>query len=64
MPLNRQHLADIYRPAGPKIVALGQGILQTPASGGGQLNLTQSIDLSLPIRGLRFILKQPNSLEY
>jgi hypothetical protein len=57
MPLNRQHLADIYRPAGPKLVTAGQPILTTAASGGGQIALTQAVDLSLPIRGLRFVLK-------
>src|SRR5258705_337245 len=57
MPLNRQHLADIYRPAGPKPVLTGQAILGTAASGGGQLALTQAVDLSLPIRGMRFVLK-------
>lgn len=57
MPLNRQHLADIYRPQGPKIVQSGLAILTTAASGGGQLAVTQAIDLSLPIRGLRLVLK-------
>ncbi len=57
MPLNRQHLADIYRPASAKQVVLGQGILTTAASGGGQFTLTQALDLSLPIRGLRFVIK-------
>jgi hypothetical protein len=55
--LNRQHFADIYRPAGPKPVLLGQPILTTAANGGGSLALTQAVDLSLPIRGLRFVLK-------
>jgi hypothetical protein len=57
MPLNRQHLADIYRPAGPKIVQSGLGILTAASSGGGSIAITQAIDLSLPIRGLRFIIK-------
>jgi hypothetical protein len=57
MPLNRQHLADIYRPASAKQVVVSQPILTTAASGGGAINLTQAIDLSLPIRGLRFVLK-------
>lgn len=57
MPLNRQHLADIYRPLSAKVVQLGIPILTTAASGGGQANIAQAIDLSLPIRGLRFILK-------
>jgi hypothetical protein len=47
--LNRQHLADIYRPQGPK--AIQTGIAWTP---GGSFPLNQVIDLSLPIRGLRF----------
>lgn len=57
MPLNRQHLADIYRPLGPKVVQQGLAILTGVNSGGGQLAITQAIDLSLPIRGLRFLLK-------
>ena len=57
MPLNRQHLADIYRPASAKIVQTGLSILSVAASGGGSVALTQAIDLSLPIRGLRFVLK-------
>ena len=57
MPLNRQHLADIYRPASAKIVQTGVPILTTAASGGGSIAITQAIDLSLPIRGLRFVLK-------
>jgi hypothetical protein len=57
MALNRQHLADIYRPASAKQVAIGLPILTTSASGGGFITLTQAIDLSLPIRGLRFVIK-------
>lgn len=57
MPLNRQHLADIYRPASAKLVASSLPILTTSASGGGSISLTQAIDLSLPIRGLRLVLK-------
>lgn len=57
MPLNRQHLADIYRPASAKLVSAAQAILTTASSGGGSIPLTQAVDLSLPIRGLRFIFK-------
>lgn len=57
MPLNRQHLADIYRPAGPKLVQSSLPILTGAAVGGGSLAITQAIDLSLPIRGMRFVLK-------
>jgi hypothetical protein len=54
---SRQNLADIYRPQGPKPIALGLPILTTAASGGGQINLTQAVDLSLPIRGIRLVVK-------
>lgn len=57
MPLNRQHLADIYRPASAKIIQTGLPILTGATTGGGSLAVTQAIDLSLPIRGLRIILK-------
>jgi len=57
MPLNRQHLADIYRPLSAKQVSLGLPILTAGSSGGGQISLTQAIDLSLPIRGMRFVFK-------
>jgi hypothetical protein len=49
MALTRQHLADIYRPAGPKQIVTGLAWSQ-----GGSQTLTQQVDLSLPIRGLRF----------
>jgi hypothetical protein len=52
VPLNRQHLADIYRPVGPKIVTTG-----IPWTSSGSAAITQAIDLSLPIRGLRLIFK-------
>ena len=52
MPLNRQHLADIYRPTGPKQIATGLAWSQ-----GGSQTLTQQVDLSLPIRGLRLVFK-------
>lgn len=57
MPLNRQHLADIYRPAGPKIIQSSLPILTAASSGGGSIAVTQAIDLSLPIRGLRIVFK-------
>jgi len=52
MALSRQHLSEIYRPAGPKQIITGQ-----PWSSGGSLTLTQLVDLSLPIRGIRMIFK-------
>jgi len=58
MPLNRRQIAQIYRPVSAKQVSLGltpQGGAQ--ASLGGSVNLSQFLDLSLPLRGLRFIIK-------
>lgn len=52
MPLNRQNLSEIYRPAGPKQILLAQ-----PWTSGGSLTLTQQVDLSLPIRGIRIVFK-------
>jgi hypothetical protein len=52
MALNRQHLSEIYRPAGPKQIITGQNW-----SSGGSLTLTQLVDLSLPIRGVRLVFK-------
>lgn len=58
MPLNRRQIAQIYRPLSAKQVSLGL----TPQGGsaaalGGTVNLSQFLDLSLPLRGLRLILK-------
>jgi hypothetical protein len=52
MALNRQQLADIYRPAGPKQIVAG-----LPWTAGGTQTLTQQVDLSLPIRGFRMSFK-------
>lgn len=52
MPLNRQHLSDIYRPAGPKQIVTGLAWSQ-----GGSQTLTQLVDLSLPVRGFRLVFK-------
>lgn len=52
MRLTKQHLRDLYRPAGPKPVATGLAW----ASGGSQL-IAQQVDLSLPIRGIRLVFK-------
>lgn len=48
----RKSLGDIYRPAGPK--AIQTGIQWTS---GGSAAVAQAIDLSLPIRGIRLVLK-------
>jgi hypothetical protein len=48
MALNRQHLSEIYRPAGPKQIVQGLAWSQ-----GGSQTLTGQVDLSLPIRGIR-----------
>lgn len=56
--LNRRQLSQIYRPVGPKAVQVGV----SPSGGaaaslGGSIQLTQTFDLSLPLRGLRFVVK-------
>jgi len=48
----RKNNADIYRPVGPKAVALA-----LPWSSGGGFQLSQVVDLSLPVRGFRFVFK-------
>ena len=58
MGLNRRQLSQIYRPIGPKAVQVGiTGSGASAASLGGTVQLTQTFDLSLPIRGLRFTVK-------
>jgi len=44
----RANLANIYRPVGPKLIQAG-----LDASPGKYINLSQQVDLSLPIRGIR-----------
>jgi hypothetical protein len=48
----RANLANIYRPVGPKVIQTGLN-----ASPGQYINLTQVVDLSLPIRGIRIVYK-------
>lgn len=44
----RKNLADVYRPVGPKVIQTGLN-----AAPGQQINLSQVVDLSLPLRGFR-----------
>lgn len=48
----RKNQADLYRPVGPKIVQLG-----LPWTQGGGFQLSQVVDLSLPVRGFRFVFR-------
>jgi hypothetical protein len=58
MALDRRQLSQIYRPVGPKQVQVGLSPSGTVAAAlGGTVQLTQTFDLSLPIRGLRFTIK-------
>jgi len=50
--LSKAHLRDLYRPVGPKPISLGNAW-----SSGGSLLVSQAVDLSLPIRGIRMIFK-------
>jgi len=52
MPFSRQNFADFYRPDDAKPVQLG-----ISWTSGGQFPVSQVIDLSLPIRGLRIVFK-------
>lgn len=52
MALSKQQLSQIFRPTGPKKIVAG-----VAWSSGGSYSLTQGIDLSLPLRGLRFVIK-------
>jgi hypothetical protein len=46
----RQANANVYRPVGPKAIALN-----LPWTSGGGFQLSQVVDLSLPLRGFRFV---------
>lgn len=46
----RKNQADIYRPVGPKPVQVN-----LPWTSGGGFQLSQVVDLSLPVRGFRFV---------
>ncbi len=48
----RTNQANFYRPVGPKQIAVGLN-----AAPGGQIQLSQQVDLSLPIRGIRLVYK-------
>lgn len=49
---NRKSLSELYRPIGPKAIVTGLAW----TSGGSQI-ISQAVDLSLPIRGIRLVLK-------
>src|SRR5882672_4214524 len=48
MPGKRKALGDLFRPVGPKLIQSG-----IPWSSGGSAQISQAIDLSLPIKGIR-----------
>lgn len=48
----RTNQANFYRPVGPKIIQTGLN-----AAPGGSIQLSQVVDLSLPIRGIRLVYK-------
>jgi len=54
----RKQLSQIFRPVGPKVVAIGLSPVGGSAAALGGANLlSQFLDLSLPIWGLRFVVK-------
>jgi hypothetical protein len=52
MALTRQQISQVFRPTGPKRISIGNAW-----TSGGTLNITQGVDLSLPLRGLRLVVK-------
>ena len=58
LALSRQQLASLYRPIGNKYVTTVNFPTPTTGAGsGGTLTVTQQIDLTLPIRGFRLVIK-------
>jgi hypothetical protein len=56
--LSRSQLASLYRPLGPKYVTTASFPTPTTGAGsGGTATVTQQVDLTLPIRGFRLIIK-------
>ncbi len=53
MPMNRQQVSQIYRPIGPKLFASGIAF----ASGGQYVSPSGTIDLTWPLRALRFTIE-------
>lgn len=56
--LNRKQISELFRPTGPKYVTtINMNSPTVGASSGGTQSVIQAIDLTLPIRGFRFIIK-------
>jgi hypothetical protein len=56
--LSRQQLASLFRPLGPKYVTTVSFPTPTVGAGsGGTATVTQQVDLTLPIRGFRVVIK-------
>lgn len=53
--LNRKQISNIYRPQGPKIISAGNSF--APSTGGSLLIAGPQIDLSVPIEGVRLVIK-------
>jgi hypothetical protein len=55
--LNRKQLAELFRPTGPKYITTVNFPTTVGASSGGTFSVIQAVDLTLPLRGFRFIIK-------
>lgn len=58
VPLSRKQISELFRPLGPKyITTLAFPTPTVGANSGGTASVIQAVDLTLPIRGFRFIVK-------
>lgn len=55
--LSRKQLAELFRPTGPKYITTVNFPTTVGASSGGTFSVIQAVDLTLPIRGFRFVIK-------
>lgn len=57
-PLTRKQVSELFRPLGPKyITTIAFPTPTVGANSGGTVSVVQSVDLTLPIRGFRIIIK-------
>lgn len=55
--LSRKQLSELFRPTGPKYITTVNFPVTVGASSGGTFSVIQAVDLTLPLRGFRFIIK-------
>lgn len=55
--LSRKQLSELFRPTGPKYITTVNFPTTVGASSGGTFSVIQAVDLTLPLRGFRFVIK-------